>query len=157
MNAVMNNVMPVSSGEVEFVTFYVSDMLLGAEIRHVEEINRHVEVTPVANAPQWVRGVVNLRGEVVTVLDLRQILGLGRTDIDKNTRNVVVSADGERVGLLVNRIADVVKTQRNEIKPLPANLAAANEEYFGGIVELENELLAILNVAEVLAVTRDEV
>ncbi|NLF06724.1 MAG: chemotaxis protein CheW, partial [Pirellulaceae bacterium] len=133
------------------VTFYVGELLLGADIRNVEEINRHVQVTPVANAPEWVRGVVNLRGEVVTVLDLRQILGLGRTTTGGNTRNVVVNADGERVGLLVDRIADVVKTQWSDTKPLPANLTAAHERFFRGVVELERELLAILDTAEVLA------
>jgi purine-binding chemotaxis protein CheW len=151
MNTIMEATAPVRSGEVEFVTFYVGDLLLGAEIGHVEEINRHVDVTPVAHAPDWVQGVVNLRGEVVTVLDLRKILGLGRTETGANARNVIVNADGERIGLLVDRIADVVNTQWSEIKPPPANLTGAHERFFQGIVELDRELLAVLNIAEVLS------
>ncbi|NLF08297.1 MAG: chemotaxis protein CheW, partial [Pirellulaceae bacterium] len=60
MNKTQDNAAIISDGEVEFVTFYVGELLLGADIRNVEEINRHVQVTPVANAPEWVRGVVNL-------------------------------------------------------------------------------------------------
>jgi purine-binding chemotaxis protein CheW len=155
MNAILEKAAPVCSGEVEFVSFYVGTLLLGADICHVEEINRHVDATPVAHAPQWVQGVVNLRGEVVTVLDLSQVLGLGPTEIGKNTRNVVVSADGERVGLLVDRIADVVNAQGSEIKPLPANFTDAYERFFQGVVELDRELLAVLNTVEILAATCD--
>ncbi len=136
--------------EVEFVTFYVGPLLLGAEIGQVVEINRHLDIAPVAHAPQWVRGVINLRGEVVTVLDLRHMLGLDRVQIGQQTRNVVINADGERVGLLVDRIADVVKTFKNEIKPLPANLTTLQGRFFQGVVELDHGLLAILNVEEVL-------
>lgn len=151
MNAILEAAAPIRSGEVEFVTFYVGELLLGAEIRHVEEINRHVQVTPVAHAPAWVQGVVNLRGEVVTVLDLRQILGVGRIETGRSTRNVIVNADGERIGLLVDRIADVVTTQWGEIKSLPANLTGAHERFFQGVVELEHELLAVLDVEALLS------
>ena len=106
----------VRDGEVELVTFYVGELLLGAEIQYVEEINRHTDLTPVAHAHESVRGVMNLRGEVVTVLDLRSILGLGRTETTKNTRNVIVNTGGESIGLLVDRIADVVNAQWSEVK-----------------------------------------
>ncbi|MEN6452280.1 MAG: chemotaxis protein CheW [Thermoguttaceae bacterium] len=151
MNATLEPTAAVRSGDVEFVTFYVGDLLLGAEICHVEEINRHVDVTPVAHAPEWVQGVVNLRGEVVTVLDLRYILGLGRTKIENSTRNVVVNAGGERLGLLVDRIADVVNTTWSNMKAPPANLTGAHGRFLEGIYELDRELLAVLNMEEVLA------
>lgn len=143
--------------EVEFVTFYVGPLLLGAEISQVEEINRHLDIAPVAHAPQWVQGVVNLRGDVVTVVDLRHVLGLGRIQIGRQTRNVVISADGERVGLLVDRIADVVKTYRNDINALPANLTTAQGRFFQGVVELDHGLLAVLNLGEVLTATCETV
>ncbi len=152
MNAMLETTAQVHSGDVEFVTFYVGDLLLGAEIRHVEEINRHVNVTPVAHAPEWVQGVVNLRGEVVTVLDLRQILGLGRTETGASTRNVIVNTGGESIGLLVDRIANVVNTQRSEVKASPANLTGVDRRFIEGVYELGRELLAILNIDEVLTI-----
>ncbi|MCE5266913.1 MAG: chemotaxis protein CheW [Planctomycetaceae bacterium] len=151
MNATLEAAAPVRSGDVEFVTFCVGDLLLGAEICHVEEINRHVDVTPVAHSPEWVLGVVNLRGEVVTVLDLRWILGLGNNVTTATTRNVVVNAGGERIGFLVDRIADVVNASWSDIKAPPANLNGAQGRFLQGIYELDHGLLAVLNMEEVLA------
>ncbi len=153
MNALAEMPTAIRDVEVELVTCYVGELLLGAKIQHVEEINRCIDLTPVAHAPESVRGVMNLRGEVVTVLDLRTILGLGGTETTENTRNVIVNADGNRVGLLVDRIADVVTAHWREIKASPANLTGAHERFFEGVVELQHELLAVLDIAEVLMVT----
>ena len=156
MNATMETPAAVRDGEVQLVTFYVGELLLGAEIQYVEEINRQVDLTPVAHAHESVRGVMNLRGEVVTVLDLRSILGLGRTETTKSTRNVIVNAGGESIGLLVDRIADVVNAQWSEIKPPPANLTGVDGRFLQGVYELEHELLAVLDIAEVLEAASDE-
>jgi purine-binding chemotaxis protein CheW len=155
MSTTLQRSAAVHDDELELVTFFVGPHLLGAEIGRVEEINRHVNPTPVAHAPEAVRGVVNLRGEVVTVLDLRNILGLGRTEIDKQTRNVVVNYGGERVGLLVDRIADVVNTRWSEIKPPPANLSGIAGRFFDGVHEMDRQLLTVLDLDEVLASTAD--
>jgi purine-binding chemotaxis protein CheW len=140
----------VTRGEVEFVTFYVGDLLIGADILQVEEINRLVEVTPVPHAPEYVRGVINLRGEVVTVVDLRTILGLGSGVIDQHTRTVVVNSRGEQVGLLVDRIADVVRASHDEINPPPADVSGVDGQYFRGVYKLDGELLVILDVDTLL-------
>src|SRR5271157_3269765 len=98
-----------TAAEVELATFFVADLLLGIPIRKVEEISRYSSVTPVPGASESVCGVISLRGEVVTVLDLRTVLGLGKTEPTRQTRNVIVQAGGERIGLLVDRVADVVR------------------------------------------------
>jgi purine-binding chemotaxis protein CheW len=153
----MNTMLETDGGtrdtDVELVTFYVGELLLGAQIRYVEEINRHVNVTPVPHAPEAVRGVVNLRGEVVSVLDLRAILGLGRTETTQHTRNVVVNADGQRAGLLVDRIADVITAEQHEIESPPANMTSVCGRFLQGVHKLDRELLAVLNVPEVLMAT----
>jgi len=138
------------SGEVQFATFRVDDLLLGADIRQVEEINRHLEMTPVPHAPGCVRGVINLRGDVVTVVDLRQILGLGATELSATTRNVIVNSRDERIGLLVDRIGDVVILSSDEIDPPPPNLNGADVRLFRGVYRLDGELLVILDVEAVL-------
>ena len=134
------------TAETEFVTFRVGDALMGVSIRQVEEINRHVEVTAVPHAPDYVRGVINLRGEVVTVVDLRRILGLPPAEITKQTRTVVVHSKGEHIGLLVDRIADVVKARTDEIDSPPANVGGVEGRFFKGVHKLETELLVILDV-----------
>ena len=75
-------------------------------------------------------GVLSLRGEVVTVLDFRVILGLGKTDCTKRTRNVIVHAGGERIGLLVDRVADVVQLSTADLLPPPANLSSTKSTVF---------------------------
>ena len=142
-----------AANDVELVSFYVGDMLIGAEIFYVDEINRQVDLTPVPHAPDDVRGVMNLRGDVVTVLDLRIVLGLGRTEIGKDSRNVIVNNNGERIGLLVDRVADVVMARRNEIYPPPANMNGVQARFVRGVYKLDHELLTVLDIGQILAAT----
>jgi purine-binding chemotaxis protein CheW len=150
MSSILEQPRSVGAEKVELVTFYVGDLLLGAEIRCVEEINRSLDWTPVPRAPHCVRGVMNLRGEVVTVLDLRTILGAGQSETTAATRNVIVNAEGERTGLLVDRIADVVEAQRSEIHAPPANLSGVQGRFLQGVYKLESQLLVVLDIPEVL-------
>ncbi|MEA1952728.1 MAG: chemotaxis protein CheW [Planctomycetota bacterium] len=152
MNTAMENTSATVAGEVEFVTFYVGNILIGADIRQVEEINRHIEVTGVPHSPDYVRGVINLRGEVVTVVDLRRILNLSPSKITKQTRTVVVHSKDEQIGLLIDRIADVIKAQTDEINPPPANISGVEGRFFKGVYKLETELLIILDIDAALAI-----
>jgi len=140
----------VSGQEIEFATFYVGRVLLGIDIRKTEEINRQLDLTPVPHAPAWVRGVVNLRGEVVTVLDLRTILGFEPAALTVASRNVIVRTDSEQVGLLVDRVADVVTVPVDEIEPPPANVNGVDGRFFNGVCKLESALLVVLDVQAVL-------
>jgi len=140
-----------TAAEVELATFYVADLLLGIPIRKVEEISRYCSVTPVPGAPESVCGVMSLRGEVVTVLDLRTVLGLGKTEQTRTTRNVIVQAGGERIGLLVDRVADVVRAVTADLLPPPANMSGADSSMFQAVYRLENELLVLVDVTAVTA------
>ena len=151
MSTVTDTESAVAAVDVEFVTFYVDNILIGVDIHHVEEINRRVEVTTVPHAPEYVRGVINLRGEVVTVIDLRTILGLPPGEITKQIRTVVAHSQDEQIGLLVDRIADVVKTRTDQIDPPPANMAGIEGRFFTGVHKLRTELLLILDVNAALA------
>lgn len=145
---------PVSGAteQVEFATFYIGDMLMGLDIQHVDEINRNVDVTPVPHAPAQVRGVVNLRGEVATVVSLRQLLELESIGLTRDSRNVIVAYHGEQIGLLVDRVADVVKVRREAIEPPPANIGGVDGRYIKGVCNLENGLLIVLDREAVLDV-----
>lgn len=150
----MNNSMQKQSvagaaAEIEVATFFVADLLLGIPIHEVEEISRHCAVTPVPGAPESVCGVMSLRGEVVTVLDLRVVLGIGKTECTRQTRNVIVHAAGERIGLLVDRVADVVHCATADLLPPPANLSGAECTMFQSVYRMESELLVLLDVAAV--------
>ncbi len=142
----------VGAEKSEFVTFRVGDALMGVDILQAEEINRHIEATNVPHAPEYVRGVINLRGDVVTVIDLCTILGLPTAELTKQTRTVVVRSKGEQIGLLVDRIADVVEARSDEIDPPPANMGSVEGRYYHGVYKLDTELLILLNIDAVLAV-----
>jgi purine-binding chemotaxis protein CheW len=150
MSTKMAELSAVSSSELQFATFFIGDLLMGINIQQVQEINRHLEMTAVPHAPGHVRGVVNLRGEVVTVLDLSIILGLGSTNITSHSRNVIVDLNDEKTGLLVDRIADVVIAQSSEIESPPANVSGIDGHFFKGVCKLESNLLIIIDIESVI-------
>ncbi len=137
--------------EQEFITFYLGDLLLGIDIHHVQEINRNVSMTPVPHTPPAVRGVINLRGEVVMVVDLNTVLGLPPAAVSRENRNVIVKNGGEQIGLLVDRVADVIRAHTDELDPMPENLRGIDQRFFKAVYKLESGLLVILDVDVTLA------
>ncbi|MFQ5502594.1 MAG: chemotaxis protein CheW, partial [Phycisphaerae bacterium] len=97
-----------------------------------------------------VEGVINLRGEVVTVIDLCKVLKIERTTKVSDSRNIIVNSMGEHIGLLVDRIADVVTARSDEIDPLVANLHGIDGRFFEGVFRMDSELMVILDVEEIL-------
>jgi purine-binding chemotaxis protein CheW len=135
---------------VELATFYVGDSLCGMDILKVQEINKLLEMTEVPLAPDYVKGILNLRGQIVTVIDLGSKLRLADTETDGDTRNIIVNSNGEYIGLLVHRIGDVERTEEENIEPPPANIGGIQGKYFEGVFKKENSLIGILNVEEIL-------
>jgi purine-binding chemotaxis protein CheW len=145
-----SNFQAVVHGDVQLGTFYVGDLFVGIEIEKVQEINRRTDMVPAPGAPPQVRGVVNLRGEVVTVLDLRWVLGLPTVEVSPQSRNVVTHADGELIGLLVDRVADIVSISNTDISPAPPNLDI-DSEFVRGVYRTKKEILLVLKLERVLA------
>ena len=135
---------------VELATFYVGDSLCGMDILKVQEINKLLEMTEVPLAPDYVKGILNLRGQIVTVIDLGSKLRLADTETDGDTRNIIVNSNGEYIGLLVHKIGDVERTEEENIEPPPANIGGIQGKYFEGVFKKENSLIGILNVEEIL-------
>jgi purine-binding chemotaxis protein CheW len=145
------------AGELQFVSFVVGELLLGIDIRRVREINRNWNLTVVPHAAQAVCGVINLRGDVVTIVDLRTVLGLPASAPSRERRNIIVHADGEQIGLLADRVSDVIVVEAEQIHPLPENLAGADGEFFQGVFKLDHGLLAILDVERTLSLAGHDV
>jgi len=135
---------------VELATFYVGDALCGMDILKVQEINKLLEMTEVPLAPDYVKGILNLRGQIVTVIDLGNKLSLSETKTSGETRNIIVNSNGEYIGLLVDKIGDVERTDEQDIEPPPANIGGIQGKYFEGVFKKEKSLIGILNVEEVL-------
>jgi len=139
------------TNHTQFATFYVGELLLGVSIDQVREINRHLEVTAVPHAPEHVRGVINLRGDVVTLIDLATILGVQAAEINQHSRNVIIHWEDQLVGLKVDRIADILSIPQKEIVSPPANVGAASGRFFQGVYSTDREIVVILDVEEMLS------
>lgn len=139
-------------GQGMFVSCRVGQLLLGIEIDRVQEINRLFDATFVPRAAPEVRGVINLRGSLVTVLDLARILDGGQTVGGEAARNVIIDFGEERIGLVVGAVGDVVDCRDRRIEPLPAHVERQHGRWFRGLVQLETELMLILDVDTVVAV-----
>lgn len=134
----------------ELAVFRVGDMLCGIDISTVQEINKHLEMTTVYHAPRYVRGVLNLRGQIVTVIDLRNKFGLPSAEIHEEMRVVIVRSGGENIGFLVDGVDDVVIADPRELEPPPSNLGGISGDYFTSIYKTEDGLVALLDIEEIL-------
>ncbi len=134
----------------ELATFYVGEALCGMDILRIQEINKLLEMTSVPQAPDYVKGILNLRGQIVTVIDLSKKLGLPPRELNDETRNIIVNSEDEYIGLVVDRISDVVDADLNEVEPPPANIGGIQGKFFEGVFKTETNLIGILNAEEVL-------
>ncbi len=141
-----------SKNIVELATFYVGDALCGMDILKVQEINKLMQMTKVPQAPDYVLGILNLRGQIVTIIDLGRKLGLGETNISQDPRNIIVNSVGGHVGLLVRRISDVVSADMEMREPAPANMSGIQGDYFTGVYKTDSNLIGILDVEKVLSI-----
>lgn len=137
---------------LELATFFVGDVLYGIDILNIQEINRHVGVTTVPQAPAYVEGVLNLRGRIATVIDLGKKLGLSPIQTGKDNRNIIIDSEDEYIGLTVDRISDVMTADKEKIEMAPANIGGVQGRYFEGVYKTDNSLIGILNIKEVLSV-----
>lgn len=131
-------------------TFYVDDVLYGIDINRVQEINKLSDLTGVPMSPPYVRGVINLRGKIVTVIDLGYKLRKRRTEQTDETKNIIVESKGEYIGLMVDRIWDVVTTNTEALNPPPANIGGVQGKLFRGVIQRDRELVGILDIERIL-------
>lgn len=140
----------LSTIEHEYVTFYVNDILMGVNIQNVQEINRFMKFTDVPQSSDFVKGVINLRGQVITVLDIKVILNLEHSGLNANSRNLILNTNSETIGMLIDSVSDVVTASAADIDETPANVSEGNERFYQGIYKMPDELLVILDVDELL-------
>jgi len=137
----------------QFVIFKIEDQDYGIEIEHVHEIDRLKEVVicPVPKAPEYVEGIINLRGEVVPIIDLRKKLELPKEETCRETRILIVRMDNKTIGLIVDRVLTVINIDQDDITATPEEIKDVNTKYFSGIVRINNKLVLLLNINEVLS------
>lgn len=137
---------------LQIVSFTLGAEEFAVDILLVQEINRMVEITSVPRAPGFVKGVINLRGKIVPVLDLRERFGFPCAESTAQSRIMVVRVENRVFGLLVDSVSEVLRLPVAAIEPPPALAAGIGAAYIKGVGRIEDRLLILLDLAKVLAV-----
>lgn len=138
------------SDVLQLVSFIVAAEEFGVDILKVQEIIRPVAITRVPHAPVFVEGVINLRGRIVPVIDLRKRFDLPHRERDKDTRIIVVDLTDKVVGFMVDAVKEVIRVDRGTIEPPPELAVGIDAHYITGVAKLEDRLLILLDLDEVL-------
>ncbi|MBA4532307.1 chemotaxis protein CheW [Brevibacillus halotolerans] len=143
--------MNVASEEVKVIIFRLVDEEYGVEVQQVRSIEKLEHITRVPRTPEFVKGVINLRGVVTPIIDLRSRFQLAETECTEATRVIIVAVDELEVGLIVDSANDVVDIPVNAIEPPPAVVGGVEATYLRGVAKLEKRLLILLNLDKVLS------
>ena len=136
---------------IQVVSFIIAEEEFGIDILNVQEIIRPVEITRIPNTVPYVEGVINLRGRIVPVVDLRTRFGLGRREIDKNTRIVVVELDDKVVGFQMDAVSQVIRVEQEVIEPPPLLSTSRSVQYIRGVAKLKDRLITLLSLEELIS------
>lgn len=165
MNTTKVNSAATGSGKIsrysdqllQLVGFRLGAELFGVDILKVQDINRMMAVTKIPHSPEFVEGVINLRGTILPVIDLRKRFGLEECDYTKSSRIVVVDVSGQKVGFVVDAVEEVLRVPGNTIEPPPPIVSGIDSDYIEGVGKLKDakngnaeRLLILLNLDQVL-------
>lgn len=135
---------------LRWVTFRLENEKYGINVMSVKEVLRVSEIAPVPGAPHYVLGIINLRGNVVTVMDTRQRFGLPTAEMDDSTRIVILEADKQVIGILVDSVAEVVDLETSEIESAPNVGTDESTKFIQGVANHDNELLILVDINRLL-------
>jgi len=141
------------SGDLlQLVSFHVGDEEFGLDILRVQEIIRIQPLTRVPNLPDYIDGVINLRGKVIPVIGLRKRLGLDKQSADKRTRIVVVDVHGQVLGFVVDSVSEVLRIHTDTVEATP-RLGKVDRDYISGVGKLDSRLLLLLDLEQLMSET----
>ncbi|MGL5046254.1 MAG: chemotaxis protein CheW [Shewanella sp.] len=136
---------------LQWVTFKLDRETYGINVMQVQEVLRYTEIAPVPGAPFYVLGIINLRGNVVTVIDTRSRFGLQSAEVDDSTRIVIIEAEKQVIGILVDSVAEVVYLRRSEIDNAPSVGTEESAKFIQGVSNRDNELLILVDLDKLLS------
>lgn len=136
---------------LRWVTYRLDEETYGINVMQVQEVLRYTEIAPVPGAPDYVLGIINLRGNVVTVIDTRSRFGLPPTDITDNTRIVIIESDEQVVGILVDSVAEVVYLRSSEIDSTPNVGTEESAKFIQGVSNRNGSLLILVDLNKLLS------
>ena len=153
----MSNTSNDQDQDMQLVTFAVGDTVLGVSIEHVQEINRSLDVTRVPGAAHKFHGVINLRGDVVTVLDPHYIFGLESEQELNRRRNLILNIAEERIGIVVDRVIDIIDIQRSDLTKRPSNVNSIDRKYIDSVYLRNGQIVVVLDAISLTALADEMV
>jgi|Deesub1362B_J571_1020462.scaffolds.fasta_scaffold11005_2 purine-binding chemotaxis protein CheW len=136
------------SGEMQLVVFRVGKEEYGLDIQEVKEIIKMQEITEIPNAPEFIEGVINLRGQITPVMDMRRRLNAETEKIGKDTRIVIVETEGSNIGIVVDSVTGVIHMSERDISPPPVG---GENEFVKGVGKMkDNKLLILIDINKML-------
>lgn len=136
---------------LQLVSFKLGREEFAVDILKVQEINRMVEITKVPKSPDFVEGVINLRGKVIPIIDLRKKFNMEKHENSKETRIVVVDVSGNTVGLIVDSVSEVLRLPVDTVEAPPSIISGIDSEYIRGVGKLDDRLLILLDLNKILS------
>lgn len=140
-----------SDDVLQWVTFKLDNETYGINVMQVQEVLRYSEIAPVPGAPVYVLGIINLRGNVVTVIDTRSRFGLSSAEITDNTRVVIIESEKQVIGILVDSVTEVVYLKNSEIDHAPNVGNDESAKYIQGVSNRDNKLLILVDLNRLLS------
>lgn len=142
---------------IQLVSFKLGKEEFGVDILKVQEINRMLKITEMPNAPEFVEGIVNLRGRIIPVIDLKKRLRMETKERDNSTRIIVVELSGKTVGFIVDEVSEVLRIEPHITEPPPEMVAGISSDYITAVAKLDDRLLILLDLNKVLTLKENEV
>ena len=135
---------------LQWVTFLLEDETYGVNVMQVQEVLRYTEIAPVPGAPSYVLGIINLRGNVVTVIDTRQRFGLPTADVTEHTRIVIMEVEKQVLGILVDAVSEVVYLNQSEIETAPNVGTDESAKFIQGVCHKDDRLLILVELDKMM-------
>lgn len=136
----------------QLISFMVGKEEYGLEILTVKEVIRIREITRIPKAPVFVKGIINLRGDVIPIIDLREKFGLEIQEYTTMTRVIIVEVDGKSIGMVVDSVSQVIRIAQSEVEPPPPLIGGISAEYLRGVGKIGEKLIIMLNIDKILTV-----
>ncbi|MDP2072214.1 chemotaxis protein CheW [Methylotenera sp.] len=135
----------------EYLTFVLGDEQYGLEILKVQEIRGYDAVTQIANTPDFIKGVVNLRGKIVPIVDLRIKFHLGKVEYDEFTVVIILNLNGRVVGIVVDGVSDVMALKEDQIRDVPSLVSNIDTKYIVGLASVETQMFILVDIEQLMS------
>ena len=145
-----------SEDSTNLVTFRLGTGEYAIDIMQAKEIIKMEKITLIPNAPDFVEGVINLRGNIIPIIDLKKRFNLEETDGDKNTGTIIVKIEDVDMGIIIDSISKVVSMANSDIQPPPPMLSGIGQKYIKGVGKLEDKLLVVLDLEKLFSSDEDD-